>query len=1459
MPINVNPNPHENGSYEGDSGSQSNLTNPFDGQNAHIGTGSDIGSQLDSEEPQQSAPSQQAQQAAPKIASFSPDTAELSSIRSIPATQPATAATMVSVNPLTVLTPNEISGKLDENRRTAQATAAETQSQSRNNRSSDSSPNQLDTEETDSEAADTFARSIYMRPNSNRIYWPKARDMAENDPRFASYPYKHIPGETQEEFDTRVEQWQKSGLPRELRKKQIKTVFDELKSTGRSPRDIYDLLRQNSIENMDGLYRAESTSASESARENTQESVRQSLIDMAINEILPEISSDNPTYTTENGTIVDAITGEMVGPSADDNVEPMTPDDALSELDPNGEHTYTSIEENKKFFGTPLRIIGSEINRDTGKWVHSNKKVSGALNAVGRMYGLDSTNQHDFIIISDLIRLACGIGVDSNGRIFNKEWATLNFTERQIREAAWSIADAQKNYGVPIALSSAHQSIRWGGSFRYPVGCLPIHIAKALVENDNSCLHGMQAADLQDICKREWNERTRAKLSSDCINRVTSTEQYASLEHIIMAMCEKYNMDMEEYGVHPYHEQNVSEMIHASIGFEEFSDDPDARAVTQARSDRAIRNVASRKASLEERSDAIKTADRVFTNGAKIIRGAKIVGHVPLMATAEVEHAINYQETKFINNRIRSANNNGKSFEMTDEIRAMAESREAIEIYTALKALQDSVDGFDAVHAYCLSDHSIYPPTKEGVRKWCSDNQYHYQSKKDDSKRSLADRFDDMFNVLMPGDLGFGKIDSRSFIDCLLAEQCRRGGTPASEIQIQMATNPAMFYVDMLATRVGKDAMVSSRALYTGRISPLSEAVKAKMKRNGFTDITVATVFESWYVQFGVKAFELWVPFSNTIELYVAKKMVKRNPDGGIDILENSVGGSSEHPYRKAMLYDAVKLGQNTLQAFFLAALILTIGNLEPPDDPKKRLLPWEWTVKFPGMKKREPISVAWYMDDILQGSAVMAVCLIAPIDIEDRVKMYWNGISDIFGNNQVFEVASIMCDLVNCGIDIFRFSQDEMPESTQTTIDRLYERAIGRFDIPTGISKFVNACTPMVINDVYAWTWGDDAKRNPYKNTDGRNRTSPLEIAWNKYAVYNPFMAVIGNITSGLFGAANGQGTQGFSKFGRENSAIQTRGDKDLETFADDHSFDSYVSRYELDPESSDAKGTYAEYIMGVIEEYGGSEEAAKNGFAINIDDYKIVKEYLNDRMAGILTESNELNIRYANGEISYYDKKTQQDALFSEYNILKSQKNELIYDNLVYAGDTYIELEGTTKLNPETGEYYNYGDAKAKSIWAPAIGAQGKTPGDDWLKGHYGTEIGNDFQTNKYNETSDSSSSMRTSGARNLVVNKDSKMMQAVIDENAADNEKLDALYNEIMKQSKNGNGSSRSGSYGSGGSGGGYSYSPKIYSYSGGNISSRPATMYSKTPYSSQVSYLNPGFSTKGSRTAYNRQEL
>ena len=66
----------------------------------------------------------------------------------------------------------------------------------------------------------------------------------------------------------------------------------------------------------------------------------------------------------------------------------------------------------------------------------------------------------------------------------------------------------------------------------------------------------------------------------------------------------------------------------------------------------------------------------------------------------------------------------------------------------------------------------------------------------------------------------------------------------------------------------------------------------------------------------------------------------------------------------------------------------------------------------------------------------------------------------------------------------------------------------------------------------------------------------------------------------------------------------------------------------------------------------------------------------------------------------------------------------------------------------------------------------------------------------------------------------------------------------------------------SYGSGGYSG-YSssanYNPKIYSNPRQVNANRAATMYTKTPQSARTTYLRPGFSTKGSREAYKRQDI
>lgn len=62
-----------------------------------------------------------------------------------------------------------------------------------------------------------------------------------------------------------------------------------------------------------------------------------------------------------------------------------------------------------------------------------------------------------------------------------------------------------------------------------------------------------------------------------------------------------------------------------------------------------------------------------------------------------------------------------------------------------------------------------------------------------------------------------------------------------------------------------------------------------------------------------------------------------------------------------------------------------------------------------------------------------------------------------------------------------------------------------------------------------------------------------------------------------------------------------------------------------------------------------------------------------------------------------------------------------------------------------------------------------------------------------------------------------------------------------------------------YGYGSKAGSGNYSPRIYSNARSINADRPSTMYSKQPYNANRTYLNPSFSTKGSREAYKRQDI
>lgn len=106
------------------------------------------------------------------------------------------------------------------------------------------------------------------------------------------------------------------------------------------------------------------------------------------------------------------------------------------------------------------------------------------------------------------------------------------------------------------------------------------------------------------------------------------------------------------------------------------------------------------------------------------------------------------------------------------------------------------------------------------------------------------------------------------------------------------------------------------------------------------------------------------------------------------------------------------------------------------------------------------------------------------------------------------------------------------------------------------------------------------------------------------------------------------------------------------------------------------------------------------------------------------------------------------------------------------------------------------------------------------------------------------------------------ESSTLQSSADRLGIDLDDLNDRMDAIKSGKYSGSGSSKNYKaytryFGSGSSGS--SYNPKIYSNPRSISADRAATMYTKQPYGPTISYLRPGFSTKGSREAYKRSDM
>lgn len=930
-------------------------------------------------------------------------------------------------------------------------------------------------------------------------------------------------------------------------------------------------------------------------------------------------------------------------------------------------------------------------------------------------------------------------------------------------------------------------------------------------------------------------------------------QMLAAWEDHVRAMCKLSGYDPTTYGVPEVGGGSFGDEALANLIFEDVMGDgyPDALEAAKERTERAKESIASDRqkkgATLDKDGNIVLgKADSWSNSIVSIVSMIHIVGDLRLIITGAMEYGVGNLEARLASKMMIGYK---KEYTVTEGLKEIGDSLPQKERVAALQMLFRAGSGFDFVQAFAAEGK---PWTREEAQKFILQGSPKVPIEKVKKAQSwVADNVDKIQTGAF-----MANQDSKTFMASLMAELCVTNGLTAAQVEEGFRRNPDAFMSLIMQGNAGKQALVQMTNLYAARISPASEAVSNFLRSHGLTNAAVSTILGSPFITYGVRAFELFTPFSNTISWLITSKSKS-------DLKETQLGGIDEQGWKKALLFDCIKLGQNGLSCAVIAAAIGLCGGIEPPDDPEKYYLPWEWKINVPWSKEPIPFHQSWFMDDLFQWTAPLAMSLCYANQTGDfggAADMFYNGFMDIYDTNKVVKCVSALLSIptalrqiANGGVQMEDIS------------DAMVDKCLGIIDYAT---------KPMGLYQAQDWLHGNDLERNSayWLNDEGQEqyRNSYVERKWAKVASENELLAFLGNAWSGFHGGSN-------RLFGYQNDGYSHDPDERLAQMAADVSYAGYLQDNPGLEDGDGAKAMYGEWLCNRLREYRDEAEAAEAGFAITASDAWIVKDYLYNRLDYNKDQEIELKKMHANGDFA-----GRSDAYWSLRDQWTSDDDEcyqllemLAYEGLIYSDDIYNVERGSSmknygRLGEQVGamltgtlekpERYNYGD---RETWLSPLTSP--ETGNDYFREVFGQQTdteGNygDFRTESFRDDG------TTAYQRHDVPNENNTIIKEFQDDFKAKKQELKDKEDAADTQASTTNvsnassGRSWTGSYSYSSSSGGSSYNPKIYSIHGSNLSpNKPATIYAKSPYSTKTSYLSPNVSTKGSHGAYRRNEM
>lgn len=655
--------------------------------------------------------------------------------------------------------------------------------------------------------------------------------------------------------------------------------------------------------------------------------------------------------------------------------------------------------------------------------------------------------------------------------------------------------------------------------------------------------------------------------------------------------------------------------------------DEDTGEVIHRRGDRVVMDDYWKDSPVTEiRASRIDGFNNFCAMAALIPKIMGVIGYLPVLAGAQLEHAVGniyaWESNRLIGNI--GMIEDKEDYAVTEMMRAYMSTPEAIEAVQVMKVLE-RIGGMEAVaifwSRYGEKNGGL---TKANAEKFLKEdvNQIGmFSGSEVNVIKKVANRANEALNMLMPGDLGWGRQDAQRFIEALMINNAivhtggdvRERSFTSAEIQEMMQSmGMARFIGAMTDTVSGRDAFLMTRNQTLSRESPLAHATDLMLRRCGLADLIITFGIDT-YFRYGIGLMETMAPFSNTISYLVVKgaNVVYRGIQGidsaegsdiqDLNILNYQMGGNDGfmQGLRKNLCYDFVKIGNVGMFGCFLALVLMAIGF----DPPEGKEMSASWDEYLIGGRiglgpdgKGIPIYRAWFLDDITQIGLPLAygICIFA-LDPEHNqqlaVNCFRSGCLDVVGGAGPFDLVRAITAAPEIVTEYEKLMNDPDPDALRPSSLLSYV-SLELIELP--FARAANKTVPNVGKNLLIEEYNHD----PYKVYDRSSfvpgATEPVgtweELERRKETEHNVLYAYYLNLTQNHYLTDDGTTTK--TGYLANEMPLKSHKDPKRLQFAEDNiRYDESMTPEEVDAECE-------RFINEVVGKYDSIDAALADGY---------------------------------------------------------------------------------------------------------------------------------------------------------------------------------------------------------------------------------------------------------------------